>query len=99
MRKLLIGTTGAAAPVSEAVIPSTAAGDIRTVNAHGGGVGDPHQWYELEHRVAVRNGGEFRHCGVLARLEVRSGGTGDSDVSREDGPASLWKSWLLLATA
>jgi hypothetical protein len=80
--------SGPAAPVSEAVIPSAAAGDIRTVNTHGGDVGDPHQWYEPEHRAAVRNGGEFRHCGVLARLEVRSGGADDPDVSREDGPAS-----------
>jgi DNA-binding NarL/FixJ family response regulator len=35
--------SGPAAPVSEAVIPSAAAGDIRTVNFHGGDVGDPHQ--------------------------------------------------------
>ncbi len=91
--------SGPAAPVWEAVTPSAAAGNIQSMNAHTAALAILVGWYELEHWVAVRNGGEFRHRGVLARLEVRSGGTGDSDVSREDRPASLGKCWLLLATA
>src|SRR5262249_57552383 len=42
--------------------------------------------HELEHRMAVRLSHEVLHRGVLARLEVRSRGWGEADVSLEDGP-------------
>ncbi len=60
--------SGPAAPVSEAVTPSAAAGNIQSMNAHTAALAILVGWYELEHWVAVRNGGEFRHRGVLAPL-------------------------------
>ena len=41
---------------------------------------------ELEHRVAVRLGGEGLDWGVLGRLEVRPRGRGEAKVSLQDGP-------------
>ncbi len=44
---------------------------------------------ELEHRVAVRFGGEGLDRGVLGRVEVRPRGGGEADVSLQDGPGLI----------
>lgn len=45
--------------------------------------------HELEYRVTVRLGDEVLHCGVHARLEVRSRGRSNADISLEDWPGLL----------
>ncbi len=80
--------SGPAAPVSEAVTPSAAAGNIQSMNAHTAALAILASGMSLTTgwQSATAANSATAEC-LLPSLEVRSAGTGDSDVSHGDGPA------------